>query len=244
MLGTMNLQDCYRRRGRRGFTLAEILIALGILAIGMSMVAAIFPAAMEFNRASTNSTLGTIICENGLALSEMALTTKIIGDSVQLLVYADDVQITHLTKAQQHYPTGAAESRTGFVMMARKDPDTDNTYQLVTVAYRKTKASDTVALLPITYNIQNSRDITLSGTNNNSLRIGTPVINRETGEFVFVESINSDGTAGTVERSMPGDSAYVLVERDGNDNAIDIEDMRRSPAIGAMSKKTGLRYEP
>ena len=266
MLSAMNLQDCYqasndvsarnysRRRRCKGFTLAEILIALGILVIGMSMVAAIFPAAMEFNRASTNSTLGTIICENGLVLSEMTLTAEIVGDSVVLQAYVDDAHLPdaehlyYLTKAQQHYPTDTEDSRTGFVMMARKVSATGSTYQLVTVAYRKTEKSNTVALVPITCSIS-GRDITLSGANNTSLRIGTPVINRATGQYAFVDSINSTGTAGTLDidpakRSMPDGSSYVLLERTSTGGAINIGDMRRSPAIGAMSKVSGLRHDP
>jgi len=250
MLSTMNMRNCRLRRPGKGFTLAEILIALGILAIGMSMVAAIFPAAMEFNRRSTNSTLGTIICENGLVLSEMALTVEVIGDSQQLLIYADEQSshVTHLTKAQQHYPTDDVESRTGFAMLARKTSATGNTYQLVTVAYRKTDKDNTVELVPISCSISD-RDITLSGANNTCLRIGTPLINKATGTFAFVDSINSDGTKGTLDidpnvRSVPSGAAYVLLERTSTGAPIAIGTMRRSPAIGAMSKMTGLKHEP
>jgi len=245
MLSTMHIQNCRQRRASKGFTLAEILIALGILAIGMSMVAAIFPAAMEFNRRSTNSTLGTIICENGFVLSEMGLTAEIIGESTDLQVYADDVKCTDtdpsapLSRAQQHYPTGDSESRTGFVMLARKIPATGNTYQLVTVAYRKTDKNNTVALKAINCSVSGKN---ISGATN--LRIGTPLINKATGIFSFVDSINHDGTAGTLERNMSGGSSYVLVERTSTGGDISIADMRRSPAIGAMSKMTGLRHDP
>ena len=259
MLSTMNLQDCYRasnersacdsspRRGGKGFTLAEILIALGILAIGMAMVAAVFPAAMEFNRRSTNSTLGTIICENGLVLAEMALTAEIIGDSQELTVYADDNTKDHLTKAEQHYPTGHEDSRTGFVVMARRVSEAGGAYQLVTVAYRKSEENNTVALFPIICSISD-RNISVSGAG--KLRTGTPLINRKTGEFAFVDSVNRTGTAGTLDidttkRSMSGGSAYyVLLERTSTGGAIPIGTVRRSPAIGAISKVTGLRHDP
>ena len=260
MLNTMNLKDCYRapndrsacdsrpRRGGKGFTLAEILIALGILAIGMSMVAAIFPAAMEFNRRSTNSTLGTIICENGMVLAEMAITADIIAaDSKpeELTIYADGKNENYLTKAQQHYPTGNEDSRTGFVVLARRASEAGGAYQLVTVAYRKSDEKNTVALLPISCSIS-GRNISVSGTGN--LRTGTPVINRKTGEFAFVDSVNRTGTAGTLDidttkRSMSGGSAYVLVEQK-NGVTININTVRRSPAIGAISKVTGLRRDP
>ena len=258
MLSTMNMQKCRLRRPGKGFTLAEILIALAILAIGMAMVAAIFPAAMEFNRASTNSTLGTIICENGLVLSELKLTAEILDAAAspgQLLIYADDAHYTNqtptpaipppLTRAQQHYPTDTADSRTGFVMMARKVPNKGITYQFVTVAYRKTEQSNKVILLPINCTID-GKDITGAS----DLRIGTPLINRATGEFAFVDSININGTAGTLDlditrRTMLSGSYYVLLEANAAGTAvIPITTMRRSPAIGAMSKVTGMKHDP
>ncbi len=263
MLSVMNMRkmrNCRLRRPGKGFTLAEILIALGILAIGMAMVAAIFPAALEFNRASTNSTLGTIICENGLALSELKLTAEVIdaaASSGQLLIYADDAHYTDnpdnpappaipppFTRKQQHYPTGTDTSRTGFVMMARKVPGMGITYQFVTVAYRKTEENNTVALVPITCTIDGKN---ITGATD--LRIGTPLINRATGQFAFVDSINATGTEGTLDidtakRTMPSGSYYVLLERNADGSSIDIATMRRSPAIGAMSKVTGMKHDP
>ena len=259
MLSVMNSQDCYRasndrsacdsrrrrrRRGRGGFTLAEILIALGILAIGMSMVAAIFPAAMELNRISANSTLGTIICENGLALAEMVLTAEVVDLSDNLEIYADDKKVTYLTQLQQRYPTEVADSRTGFVLMAGKAKNTVGVYQLITVAYRKTEAANTVELVQTTCNISGLK---ITGANN--LRIGSPLINRSTGIFAYIDSINQERTEGTLDikpgdsrlvgpaaRRMSGGSCYVLIEN-GADN-------RRSPAIGIMSKMTGLQHDP
>jgi prepilin-type N-terminal cleavage/methylation domain-containing protein len=259
----MKLQGCYRAsndrsvrgrypgRQRGGFTLAEILVALGILAIGMSMVAAIFPAAMEFNRASTNDTLGTIICENGLAISELELTAEVVNVSptpTVLTVFADDTKDDHIKKAAQRYPTGKTDSRTGFVMMVRKLTATGSISQVVTVAYRKTDKDNTVALVPVTCTITGGKDVS-GGAGN--LRIGSPLINRTTGQFAFLDSINSNGTAGTLDidpkkrnLSVSGASFYVLLERKPDGSSIPITDMRRSPAIKAMSKVTGLRRDP
>jgi len=255
-------QNCCPPRLSKGFTLVEILIALGILAIGMSMVAALFPAAMEFNRRSTNSTLGTMICENGMVLSEMAITAEIIGAQIphygtpqeqsdELSIYADEqsANVKHLTKVQQHYPTGDAESRTGFAMLARKISPAGTTYQIVTVAYRKTDKDNTVALKQINCSIS-GRNITSASPAN--LRIGTPLINKATGRFAFVDSINSEtettpaGTTGTLDidpkqEDMADGDYYVLIEK--TSTGADIPLMRRSPAIGAMFKVTGLRHD-
>jgi len=240
---------------RRGFTLAEILVALGILAIGMSMVAALFPAAMEFNRTSTNSTLGTIICENGLILSELALTSQAV-DALpmqgRLVVVADDGSghDVYISKNDQHYPTGQATARTGFTMLARKIPGTESTYQLVTVAYRKTDKDNKVALVPVTLTFATgaaNRHIIETINQPNKVKIGTPLINSETGEFAFVNSINTNATSATLDidpakRDITGGAIYyVLVELTPTGQIIN--EMRRSPAIGAMSKVTGLRND-
>ena len=55
------------RKGSKAFTLMELLIAIGILAVGGAMAAALFPAAIKENQSSYNDTLGTIICDNALA---------------------------------------------------------------------------------------------------------------------------------------------------------------------------------
>ena len=265
MVTTMHSQGPYRTLARhRGFTLVEILIALGILAIRMSMVAAIFPAAMVLNRQSTNSTLGTIICENGLVLAEMVLTAEEVGkpgNNNELQIYADDNpnHVAYLSRLRQSYPTDPKDPstiRTGFVLMARKVPantdkvkDAVDVFQLITVAYRKRKPTNTVELVETSCSV-NGRDVTGAGGN---LRIGSPLISLETGAFAFIDSINAksnttpSGVAGTLDiklnqtLNMPKGSRsyYVLVEKDGG-NTVD----RRSPAIGVMSKMTGLNGNP
>ena len=247
---------------RKGFTLAEILVALGILAIGMAMVAAIFPAAMEFNRVSHNSTLGTIICENAFVVSELMLTQEIVT-STSLEIYVDDNDDKHiyseakpyyLKKDQQRYPMGKADARTGFAMMARKVPNT-GAFQIVTVAYRKTDKDNTVELVPVscTFGTGNDKHLIKTASPAN-LRIGTPLINRANGDIAFVDSVNikkdgiEAGSKGTMKlppgRSMSNGSYYVLMERNPTGGVIDSTKIRRSPAIGAMSKMTGLRSDP
>ena len=233
----------------KGFTLAEILVALGILAVGMSMVAAIFPAAMEYNRDSTNKTLGAIICENGLIVSELALTAEVVDGLAPTLmtVFADDANFKYISQKQQRYPTEGDPSKTGFAMMVRSMapeglPDTERVYQIITVAYRKTNKDNTVVLVPLTCDV-NTNIIKNAST---KLKIGSPLINRTTGEFAFIDSVSVLGTDGTLDidaskRNLSGgeNKYYILVERTAGGGVIDT--LRRSPAIEAMSKITGLR---
>ena len=60
---------------RTGFTLMELLIAIGILAIGGAMAAALFPAAIKENQRANSSVLGNIINENALSTLKANLST-------------------------------------------------------------------------------------------------------------------------------------------------------------------------
>jgi prepilin-type N-terminal cleavage/methylation domain-containing protein len=249
MLNTVNSQERYRalnllsgsdyrcRRSNGGFTLSEILVALGILAIGMAMVAAIFPAAMEFNRSSTNSTLGTIICENAFALADIEL-------SVSTIDAADTNAGDTLLRAymgEQKYPTGE-DTKAGFVLAAQKVPNTTSTYQFIAVAYRKTDNGNSVQFQEVSCTVS-GKDIT---GGSGSLRIGSPLINRDNGEYAIIDSIDEDKNTGTLDidenerdiTKMEGENSpyYVLVETGG-----DSDSLRRSPAIQTMSKVTGLK---
>jgi prepilin-type N-terminal cleavage/methylation domain-containing protein len=60
-------------RCRWGFTLAELMIAIMILAVGLTMAAAVFPAAMEFASTSVADGKGAVACENALAMVNMIM---------------------------------------------------------------------------------------------------------------------------------------------------------------------------
>lgn len=61
------------RRGSAGFTLMEILIALAIFGAGLIMSACLFPAAVSEHEKAVEYTLGTIMCNNGVALARVQL---------------------------------------------------------------------------------------------------------------------------------------------------------------------------
>ena len=51
-----------------GFTLVEVMIALGIMVIGFSMLATSFPVAIVENRESVNKTMSAMICQNAIGV--------------------------------------------------------------------------------------------------------------------------------------------------------------------------------
>lgn len=65
------------KRGR-GFSLVEVLLAIGIMGVGLAMVAAVFPVAMKETQDSSNTSLGTIICSNGLATAKTMMGSAVV----------------------------------------------------------------------------------------------------------------------------------------------------------------------
>lgn len=56
------------------FTLVELMIALGILAIGLTMIATAFPTGVRNVNDAWDDTMVTLIAENGLAITRAKLT--------------------------------------------------------------------------------------------------------------------------------------------------------------------------
>lgn len=63
------------KRTSRGFSLTEVLLAVGVLAVGMTFVAGVFPVAIHFTTISTERTIATIAADE--AFAEIQL---IVGD--------------------------------------------------------------------------------------------------------------------------------------------------------------------
>ncbi len=63
-----------RARASCAFTLVEVLIAIAILGVGITMAAALFPTAIKQNQRSANDTIGMIVAKNALAVVKARLT--------------------------------------------------------------------------------------------------------------------------------------------------------------------------
>jgi prepilin-type N-terminal cleavage/methylation domain-containing protein len=66
-------------RHRRGFSLAEMLLAIFILGIGVISVAAIFPAGISLQRQSNDDTIGPMVADSAMALLRSRLTQEDFG---------------------------------------------------------------------------------------------------------------------------------------------------------------------
>jgi prepilin-type N-terminal cleavage/methylation domain-containing protein len=58
----------HRAESQRGFTLTEVLMAVGILGVGLTMVASIFPVAVDQSRLSRDQTCAALCARSGAAM--------------------------------------------------------------------------------------------------------------------------------------------------------------------------------
>ncbi len=75
-----------RSQHSRAFTLAELMIAIGIMGIGLVMVMALFPAALKENASSVHDVMGSLICKNAIAIAKAQLhKDAIVSPSLQVI---------------------------------------------------------------------------------------------------------------------------------------------------------------
>ena len=78
------------RQFARGFSLTEVLIAVGILAVGMLFIAGVFPVSIHFTIAATERTIAPVVADEAFAKSKIYLdgydVSTIPNDSFAILV--------------------------------------------------------------------------------------------------------------------------------------------------------------
>ena len=204
-----------RRQGRThppGFTLAELMISIGVLGIGMTMAAALFPMGLRESQDSAKYSQATMMMENGLATARAALR-RFPLTSTSLSCIADEQKIDNIDPGQLiHFPNGV-ESRRGFTILARKidednDPNTDEGYQIVVIPYIKNRGSGPrpasphgARLIRVTYSTDPNGPTNV--TSSLTLSLGTPLVDETTGKYATVISL-TDSTHGVLDRPILG----------------------------------------
>ena len=199
-----------RHTRERGFTLTEVLIAIGLMGVAMTMAAAMFPAAIKENEKSYKDCVGMIISENGFAVSRSVLyASDVTSGTLDAII--DEVRDGDLAREYQHYPSGKADAdllpgrrMRGFILLGREDgPDA---HQLVSVSYVR-DAGNTVAAAKLNnVNIEDANDpdmSILSGFNGNEDRF------MKVGGWVIVANDKEAGEYARIVRGSPGEDWYV-----------------------------------
>lgn len=247
-----------RRHSCEGFTMMELMLTIGILAIALTMVSGLFPVAVRENNESYKDVVGTLICENGLAVAKTILTDGNVPSSMGV-IFDEDNGTGLLAKNAQHYNAqfekdssdvwinqgfrdgtdnngndpsdlNDDEKMRGFLVLGRR---TSGSNQLVIVSYARNSGNRVTAESVSCDVLAGSTTITDGGS---ELRIGSPLIDRDTGCYATI--IAASGTTGKLNRPIHpsgGDnvsSAYVIQESG---------EPTKSPALSVLVTLTGLQ---
>lgn len=222
---------------RTGFSLVELMMSLGILVVGLSMVATAFPTAMMATKLSVADTSATMISENAASICRAKLRHSTFSGSVgvtlsdQTLLINDVAHTGDLTYpvapgVSGAHPDGWIEIpsgsgtwfppiRYGWLLVARQF-GSNNDYQLVFVPYRKFLPGDAAPAFSDVDTHATDGDRIISG----NISIGAPVICKADGTYAFV--VDSDGnlsgaitpgeawTVGPNGRNSPAIGCYVV----------------------------------
>lgn len=239
----------------------ELMFAIGIFAVGMSLIAGLFPAAIKESENTVKDYEGPTICENGLAIVKARLTDTMANSmtSGNLDVLNSAIAPGPLDRVYRTYDTnddGTDDRQRGFIPLAKRWAAGRNDYQIVIVAYdvainNVSGNPNTVEAITLTSTISALEKDTLvrvqltggglSGNEYMSL-IGSPFIDRNSGRYATIESVAEEGgdyyayLDHPVYESISPSGAMVIVERDANNNIID-----GSPVIGVLMTRTALR---
>ena len=225
-----------KRRGeklRGGFTLTEVLIAIIVMGIGLTMAAALFPAAMKETETSINDVNGTIIAANGMDIAAGVLA----ADSTDFpapdtwYVFADADNTSIIPAGLQQY---SGEPNRGFVILGRQLAAGRNEYQLVSIAYWKNAGGDVTAeeLSGFAVDPNDTTGLTVTHVGG-GLRVGSPVI-APNGKFAVILSVNDDGTEGYLDRRLDSSDNTAWVVHEAGMNT-------KSPAIATLVRTVMLK---
>ena len=214
---------------RAGFTLAELVVALGIMGVGMTMAAALFPAAMIGIRRCQDDVDGTITCNNVMAVLaerrlDMQLAAGSFGANYAILADEDVSHTTVIPLIDQHTPQGAAASRTGFALLARAHSlgNPDQGYHILAVAYRKQSAGNLAVFGNVPVGPQTDYSKLPDAADGRPWLRNALVIDPVTGQYARV--VDLDGNHALLGNRLDlgpiGGFVWVLQEQDGSGNVV------------------------
>ncbi|MGC8541929.1 MAG: type IV pilus modification PilV family protein [Phycisphaerae bacterium] len=84
-LSALSVPSVAKNHSRSGFSMIEILFAIAILALGLLMIAAVFPVAIKWTQQDANKTIGQVIARNAIAI----IQTKYSGGSISSVLQSE-----------------------------------------------------------------------------------------------------------------------------------------------------------
>lgn len=230
--------------GRGGYSLAELVLALGVLAIGMTMAAALFPTAIKLNEQSNRDSVGTLIAANGLAIAKAMLLGSQVTDP-NLAIIADGNHTSAIPLNLQYYTYDPNDPNTwpptrGFLVLGRP---LNGTYQLVIVSYDMYSPGNTVTAKLV--QIARLDPPAVGGaplvTLGDSAPVGSPLIVAKNGSYAMITG-RDPNDLGNLNKGLLDH----MIDAQTNDDAWVIEEsgVAKSPAMTVLVGETTLESGP
>ena len=215
-----------RARASCAFTLVEVLIAIAILGVGITMAAALFPTAIKQNQRSANDTIGMIVAKNALAVVKARLTAaSIISSTLTPVGGLTEADLTYPVPREPRanfpgdwdgVPLRPVALRGAMVLARRIQPDpanldpNRNDFQLVIVSFAKQRSVNTIeAVGPVNATIvqQPTWDwaelrVTGSADERASLQRGGVVIFGDDGAFARIRAVQPGSGVAVLDRKF------------------------------------------
>ena len=208
---------CGRPRPRAGFSLIELMLALGLMATGMAMVATIFPAAIVQAKEANNKTLGVLIARNAevtikARVRQGHVPTGVLeavgigapGDADPYVLHKYDCRypgvlepgvFVDLNNPSQEVRDRYDDARYGWLVLGRRIGSA-NDCQFVVVPYAKPPAITVEPrLVGVRIEVTRNPDSVVAvfdDTDADFIAIGSPVIHAETGRYASIERIDEN----------------------------------------------------
>lgn len=193
-----------RKPRRRGFTLTEIMIAMGVLAVGMAMVAGALHAGIQTHLRTIDDIMRQLIGDNALAIVQASIrhsgsngiNQTYLSPDGKLLPKYQLLDDTFLSPANLRFPTNANTPYGAAVFIKARLLESGgyaNDYDLLIVPYTiigsgtveaRTLASCTIAT--------SNGESKITVTTPNALTVGSAVINPANGEVSIVKEKDAD----------------------------------------------------
>jgi len=207
------------RHNSAGFTLAELVVAIAILGVGMTMAAALFPAAVKQLEYAMRDITGTVICQRGLDVARTVLDPN--GSDIPTLdlsspdsglsswFVADPNHITarfgdpdNPNCALYYDPHHEGRTNKGFVLLARRvSANPSDGYMMLVAAYWRKVSTGTIAAVRLTGDLVAAGDTrVINGAA--CLQVGSPFIDATTGQFAIITAVSTDQSSGTLDRPI------------------------------------------
>jgi len=132
------------RRARAGFTLSEIMIAMGVIVVGLGMAAGAFHAGIKKHKTTVDDILRTMIGENALAIARVRLHEKFDDNKADGMPMSDNDKLVArpvgdglIGPNDKRYPVGYP-SGMGYLLYANRVATNENDFLFMVIPYTLT----------------------------------------------------------------------------------------------------------